>query len=119
MGGVPSVKMGPLLWNSNRRLALAGDLLDKMSGFFTSSALLSGSFMKPQWILCVLAGTIQVQSIFGQITNTVTVPPPPSLTLNDVTITTTSGPGIQANENGAIDASNIIITTTGVNGFGA
>jgi len=75
--------------------------------------------MRQQWILCALAGAIPAQCVLAQITNTVTVPPPPILTLNAVTVTTASGPGIQANGNGTIDASDVIITTTGVNGFGA
>lgn len=57
--------------------------------------------------------------MLAQITSTVIVPPPQILTLNAVTVTTTSGPGIQANGTGMINASSVIITTTGVNGFGA
>jgi len=62
---------------------------------------------------------IPAQWIHAQITNTVVVPPPSTFTLDSVTVTTASGPGIQANGNGTIDASNVIITTTGVDGFGA
>jgi outer membrane autotransporter protein len=75
--------------------------------------------MKSQWILCALGAVIPAQCTHAQITSTVTVPPPPILTLNAVTVTTTSGPGIQANGSGTINASSVIITTTGVDGFGA